>query len=136
VLWAAYARGRGGINVFLYDYCARSDSNVAHSSICSYATGRGTTQEDATVAITIRNKALESQIREWGSESGEGPSGVIQHLVHKEQERRAALEAAAIQEKRRAVKEWLDSLPPVTDEDRAEIQRIMDDMYDEDGLPK
>jgi hypothetical protein len=88
------------------------------------------------VAITIRNKALESQIREWGSESGEGPSGVIQHLVHKEQERRAALEAAAIQEKRRAVKEWLDSLPPVTDEDRAEIRRIMDDMYDEDGLPK
>jgi hypothetical protein len=56
--------------------------------------------------------------------------------VQREQDRRAAAEAAAVEEKRRAINEWLGTLPPVTDEDRAEIQRIMDDMYDEDGLPK
>ena len=88
------------------------------------------------MAITIRNKALEGEIRELGAGSGEGPSAVIKRLVRREQEFRAAAEAAAAEEKRRSVSEWLDSLPPITDEDRAEIQRIMYDMYDENGLPK
>jgi hypothetical protein len=32
--------------------------------------------------------------------------------------------------------EWIESLPPITDQDRHEMDRIMEDMHDENGLPK
>ena len=88
------------------------------------------------MAITIRNKKLEANIQELGRERGEGPSAVVARLVEQEQQRRAVERKKVLAEREKRVREWLASLPPVTDEDRAEINRIMEDMYDEYGLPK
>jgi hypothetical protein len=32
--------------------------------------------------------------------------------------------------------EWIATLPPLSDEDREAIDRAMEEMYDEDGLPR
>lgn len=88
------------------------------------------------MALTIRNKKVEAAIQELGRETGDGPSAVVARLVDEEQKRRAVERMRKQAERERRVREWLASLPPVTDEDRAEINRIMEDMYDEDGLPK
>jgi len=88
------------------------------------------------MAITIRNKRLEATIQQLGRETGEGPSAVVGRLVDEEQRRREAEPERKRAERADRVREWLASLPPVTDEDKAEIARIMQDMYDEDGLPK
>jgi hypothetical protein len=87
------------------------------------------------MAITIRNKKLEAAIQQIGRESGEGPSAVVGRLVDEEQKRREEERKRERIERGIRVREWLASLPPLTDEDRAEIDRIMKDMYDEDGLP-
>lgn len=88
------------------------------------------------MALTIRNKKVEAAIQELGRETGDGPSAVVARLVDEEQKRRAVERMRKQAERETRVREWLASLPPVTDEDRAEINRIMEDMYDEDGLPK
>jgi len=88
------------------------------------------------MAITIRNKKLEAAIHELGRQTGDGPSAVLGRLVEEEQKRREAEREQRLAERERRVREWLASLTPVTDEDRAEIDRIMQDMYDEWGLPK
>jgi hypothetical protein len=88
------------------------------------------------VAITIRNKGLEAAIHELGRETGDGPSAVVARLVRNEQERRALQRERKLAEREQRVRQWLASLPPVTEEDRAEINRIIEDMYDEDGLPR
>jgi hypothetical protein len=89
------------------------------------------------VAITIRNKQTEAGIRALGRLRGEGPSAVISRLV--EQELRATsaeLHTGDAARRRKALEDWLATLPPVTEEDRREIDRAMQEMYDETGLPK
>jgi hypothetical protein len=73
------------------------------------------------MAITLRNKKVEERIRAIGRRTGEGPSAVIARLVEARYQRMRA---------------FLDSLPEPTEEERRGVQEAMDDMYDEDGLPK
>ena len=86
--------------------------------------------------ITLRNKAIEDRIREIGKRTGEGPSAVIARAIVEVEERLKA-EDEALREKRIAAMERLRAmLPKLTDEDRRAIDRAMDDLYDENGLPK
>jgi hypothetical protein len=86
--------------------------------------------------ITLRNKVVEERIRAIGKQTGEGPSAVIARLSSQEEER---LKAEAEAEKARriaAMKRLRAMLPKLTDEDRRAINQAMDDLYDENGLPK
>jgi hypothetical protein len=92
--------------------------------------------EEASMPITLRNKAIEDRIREIGKRTGEGPSAVIARAIGEVEERLKA-EDEALREKRIAAMERLRAmLPKLTDEDRRAIDRAMDDLYDENGLPK
>lgn len=90
------------------------------------------------MAITIRNQRLEEGIRKLGRLRKEGPSAVIARLVNKEL-RELDLDADKHEDKARryaALRRWLDGLPPITDADRRTIDQAMDEMYDENGLPR
>ncbi|MBV8851714.1 MAG: type II toxin-antitoxin system VapB family antitoxin [Methylobacteriaceae bacterium] len=87
--------------------------------------------------ITLRNKAVEDRIRAVGKRTGEGPSAVIARAIgyveerlNAEDEARKAKRVAAMERLRQQADEMF------TDEDRAAIRREMEDLYDEDGLPK
>src|SRR3954454_13026030 len=91
---------------------------------------------EASTAMTLRNKAIEERIREIGKRTGEGPSAVIARAIGEVEERLKA-EEEALREKRIAAMERLRAmLPKLTHEDRRAIDRAMDDLYDENGLPK
>jgi hypothetical protein len=91
---------------------------------------------EASMPITLRNKAIEDRIREIGKRTGEGPSAVIARAIGEVEERLKA-EDEALREKRIAAMERLRAmLPKLTDEDRRAIDRAINDLYDENGLPK
>lgn len=91
------------------------------------------------MAITIRNKRVEDGIRRLGRLRGEGPSAVVARLVDKELGGLGvggpSGEDRAIR-RRKALEEWLAGLPPVSEKDRREIDHVMDEMYDDNGLPR
>jgi hypothetical protein len=116
-----------------YDYCWK------HMQLCFCSEERyGLCRSgEAVMAITIRNKRLEERIRRLGEIHGEGPSATIGRLVDREVERLSAgSEEERIARRRKSMDEWIASLPLITDEERHEMDRLMDDMYDENGLPK
>jgi len=86
------------------------------------------------VAITIRNSATERIIRDIGRETGEG--WLITRWAHEALERRDREMAERRERRRKAVEKWISDLPQYTDEDREQVERMMDDMYDEWGLPR
>lgn len=88
------------------------------------------------MAITIRNKTIESAVREIGRETGEGPSALIGRLVAEEKQRLSEVEKLEKARRRHAMRELIGMLPKLTEEDRLEMDRAMEDMYDEHGLPK
>ena len=88
------------------------------------------------MAITLRNKRVEDQIRTIGCETGEGPSAVIARVIQAEVERLATEKEKRIQERLARMQAFLDALPVPTDEERNAIWKELDDMYDEWGLPK
>ncbi len=89
------------------------------------------------MAVTIRSKRIEERLRRLCNLRGEGPSATIGRLVDKElSELSTETEEQRITRRRKVMDEWITSLPPLTDEDRREMDRIMGDMYDENGLPK
>jgi antitoxin VapB len=87
--------------------------------------------------ITIRNRALEEKIRAIGNRTSEGPSAVIARAISNEEERLKAGDEALKAERVAAMKRLRQQAREMlTDDDRAAIRREMDDLYDEDGLPK
>ncbi|WP_161141351.1 type II toxin-antitoxin system VapB family antitoxin [Propylenella binzhouense] len=88
------------------------------------------------MAITIRNSATERIIRDIGRETGEGPSPLVTRWAHEALERRDREKAERRERRRKAVEKWSSDLPQYTDEDGEQVERIMDDMYDEWGLPR
>jgi hypothetical protein len=84
--------------------------------------------------ITIRNKAVEESIRALARRTGESPAALIARLSLAEQERFKAEDVKA--QRVAAMKRLRGMLPPLTDEDRAAIRQAMDDLYEEDGLPR
>jgi hypothetical protein len=92
--------------------------------------------KEVLVPITLRNKAVEERIRAIGKRTGEGPSAVIARLSTQEEERLKAAEEAQKEKRVAAMKRLREMLPKLTDEDRRAINQAMEDLYDEDGLPK
>jgi hypothetical protein len=87
--------------------------------------------------ITLRNKAVEEQIRTIGKQTGEGPSAVIARLSSQEHQRLKAKDEARKEKRMAAMKRLRAEARKIfTEEDREAIRRDMEDLYDEDGLPK
>jgi Rv0623-like transcription factor len=86
--------------------------------------------------ITLRNKVVEERIRAIGKQTGEGPSAVIARLSSQEEERLKTEKEAQKEKRDAAIKRLRAMLPKLTDEDRRAIDQAMDDIYDENGLPK
>ncbi len=88
------------------------------------------------MAITIRNTETEQIIRQIGRETGEGASALINRWARAARDNMEREKQERLKQRREAVEAWLASLPRYSDEDRAEMHKIMDDMYDEWGHPK
>jgi hypothetical protein len=84
--------------------------------------------------IIIRNKAVEESIRALAKRTGETPAALIARLSLAEEERFKAEDMKA--KRVGAMKRLRAMLPQLTDEDRAAIKQAMDDLYDENGLPR
>lgn len=88
------------------------------------------------MAITLRNKKVEDQIRAIGRRTGEGPSAVIARLVAAEQPQTGRVSEEERLARIAWAKEYFENAPPWTPEQLAASKLIEDEMYDEDGLPK
>lgn len=89
------------------------------------------------MAITLRNKALEAKIKEIGRRTGLGPSAVIARAIEREGAQLGIDDSDRERQERLArMRAFLKDLPPPTDEERRAVQQAMEDMYDEDGLPR
>jgi hypothetical protein len=88
------------------------------------------------MAITLRNKVLEAKIRDIGRQTGEGPSAVIARAIASEEERMREKERALAARRAKAIKRLRAMLPKLSRADKAAIEKAMDTMYDEHGLPK
>jgi hypothetical protein len=114
---------------------------LAFRSICCYASASGGTPNlEAEMAITIRNKALEAEIKAIGARLNKGPTDVLKQLVEEHAllaaERQRLAEVAMIAKRTAAMKKLMAELPVFTDEQKREMDRRMNDMYDENGLPQ
>jgi hypothetical protein len=88
------------------------------------------------MAITLRNKKLEEQIRALGRESGEGPSAVIARAIAAESERARAEKERTVAERLARMRAYRATLPKFTEEEKKAVWEALDDLYDEDGLPR
>ena len=92
------------------------------------------------MAITIRNKALEAEIKAIGARLNKGPTDVLKTLVadHAQvvAERERLAGDALVAKRKAAMKRLMAELPIMTEEQRAEARRIEAAMYDENGLPQ
>jgi hypothetical protein len=88
------------------------------------------------MAITLRNKKLEEQIRALGRESGEGPSAVIARAIAAESERARAEKERTVAERLARMRAYRATLPKFTEEEKNAVWEALDDLYDEDGLPR
>ena len=88
------------------------------------------------MAITLRNKVLEAKIKEIGRRTGLGPSAVIARAIEREDARMTKPQASDVAERLARMAKVLAEIPEPTEEERQAVQKAMDDMYDEDGLPR
>ena len=88
------------------------------------------------MAITLRNKKLEEQIRALGRESGEGPSAVIARAIAAESERARAEKERTVAERLARMRAYRATLPKFTEEEKKAVWEALDDLYGEDGLPR
>ncbi|NJN37276.1 MAG: hypothetical protein HC794_09845 [Nitrospiraceae bacterium] len=92
------------------------------------------------MAITIRNKALEAEIKAIGARLNKGPTDVLKQLVEEHAHavaERERLEGDALVAKRTAaIEKLMAELPVLTEEEKQQINRNMEEMYDENGLPR
>jgi hypothetical protein len=92
------------------------------------------------MAITIRNKTLEAEIKAIGTRLNKGPTDVLKLLVAEhaaaEAAREEAEQAARLARRKEALARLMAELPLLTEEDKRRIDQNMQDMYDEHGLPR
>jgi hypothetical protein len=86
--------------------------------------------------ITLRNKETEALIRELGKTRGEGPSATITRLAREAKQREEEAWEAEVERRRAAAKELRGLIPPMTEEEKRAVHQAMEDMYDDDGLPR
>lgn len=88
------------------------------------------------MAITIRNKKVEAEVRQIGKETGEGPSALIARLVDDEAKRLSDVERLELARRRHAMRELLAMLPILTEAEKAAMKQAEQDLFDERGLPR
>jgi hypothetical protein len=82
------------------------------------------------MAITLRNKRVEKDIREIGRHTGEGPSAVITSAVSAYRERIEAERKQRKAERLARIRAFTSTLPVFTDEERAAMWKELDGHYD------
>jgi hypothetical protein len=82
------------------------------------------------MAITLRNKKVENDIREIGRRTGEGPSAVIARAIAAERERIEAEQERHKAEKLARIEAFLSALPTFTYEERAAMWKDLGTMHD------
>jgi hypothetical protein len=94
--------------------------------------------EDAAMAITVRNKKLEERIKQIGRRRGMGPTAVIDWAVEIADRTPAPpLPPEEVERRMKALDDITQRIrATITDEDRAAMRAIEEDMYDDFGLPK
>jgi hypothetical protein len=88
------------------------------------------------MAITIRNKTTEAMIREIGRRRGEGPSAVVRYLAESKLRELQVDSPDRAARRKEAVRVIMASRPKLTEEQKRDIGRKSDELYDERGLPK
>ena len=88
------------------------------------------------MAVTIRNKQTEAEIREVGRETGEGPSALIARLVSDEKKRLTEVEKLELARRQHVMRELLAMLPDLTEGQKTKMDRAADELFDEKGLPR
>ena len=87
------------------------------------------------MAITLRNKKVEEDIRAIGRHTGEGPSAVIARAVATERERVEAERKRNYEECLAKIRAFTATLPVATEEEskavREEIGRMYDYLYED-----
>ena len=87
------------------------------------------------MGLNIKNPTTEAAIRELAAQRGLGLTEVIDQLVHDALDEAAAKKRREREEKLRAIRAIVAHAATLPVLDPRPIQEIMDDMYDEHGLP-
>jgi hypothetical protein len=88
------------------------------------------------MAITIRNNIVEARVRKIGAETGEGPSALIARLIEDEDRRLSEVQKFELARRRHAMRELLATLPQLSDAQKAAMDQVQEQMFDDNGLPK
>lgn len=89
------------------------------------------------MAITIRNKALEAEIRAIGKATGKGPTDVLRAMLDAHRKAEEAERRAVVQRRARALQGLIEEARArSTDDDRATVKQSLAELYDADGAPK
>ena len=83
------------------------------------------------MGMNIKNEEVHRLARELAQATGESMTSAIQKALEEKLERLKRLRKEQIAEKKRRLREILDSLPPVP----PGVTSDHSDLYDEDGLP-
>jgi len=82
------------------------------------------------MAITIRNKEIEANIRRLGKAWGIGPSAVVRRLAEAQVAREGTLAPSDYRRRMEAWDELMAMVPEFTEEEKREMQHELDHMYD------
>lgn len=88
------------------------------------------------MAIAIRNKTTEAMIRAIGRRRGEGPSAVVRYLAENKLREFEVVDPERSAQRKEAIRKVMAGRPRLTDEQKWEIGRRMEELYDEQGLPR
>lgn len=82
------------------------------------------------------DEAVEAKVADIARRTGLRPDEVIARAVENEEKRLEGEREARRKRRQEAERELRAELPTLTDADRRRIDQVVEDMYDEDGLPK
>ena len=82
------------------------------------------------MAITIRNKDTEAQIRLLGERWGMGPSAVVRRLAEEELRRDGQVDQAEFDRRMKGWDELMRMVPEFTEAEKREMQDELDQIYD------
>ena len=91
---------------------------------------------ELTMAITIRNKQLEAEIKALGAKYRKGPTDTVRFLLREHIMREPVDEHASAAERKGKIAELRAEAARTTDEDRRKRRQSIDRMWDERGLPR
>lgn len=87
------------------------------------------------MGLNIKNAEAEAEIRGLAAEMGVGLTEAVVTAVREARERRAVEKAKTEDAWMKGVMEILAEFDAIPDIDSRPVQEIMNEMYDEDGLP-